>query len=338
MYGYAPKSPHITNNPFVSDPSNAQGRYPDISVPSPPANGQFTSWIQPGQNNYQTPQLQPTYQPQQQPLQQFATGYGSLPGGGSGFLSPIQPQPTSQPFQPSSTFGRQLTAQVNGSSYGYLSGEPTGVPQQQYAPAQQQLSSPTYIAQFDPYSSLGQLENIGRQPQNRPSAVAITSPQPSQSGQNTGSQILSPTTTSPMSIGPNGQLHPREYIRTHKAELEAWDAYAWKQVIGAFEALKDAWEKRKKEVEARAMQLRNQLQIGGGGYYSGDQIQQESSRLQGLYKEADSLFGTVAASTFQMQEAYTGYHQSGDAASKRRVRESVNYALQGLPDWPSQSF
>lgn len=47
---------------------------------------------------------------------------------------------------------------------------------------------------------------------------------------------------------------------------------------------------------------------------------------------------SVAASTFQMQEVFNGYRQSGDAASKRRVRESINAALGNLPDWPLQSY
>lgn len=43
---------------------------------------------------------------------------------------------------------------------------------------------------------------------------------------------------------------------------------------------------------------------------------------------------SVAASTFQMREVYENYRQSGDLASKRRVREATNNSLQSLPDWP----
>jgi len=43
---------------------------------------------------------------------------------------------------------------------------------------------------------------------------------------------------------------------------------------------------------------------------------------------------SVAASTFQMREVFQHYRQSGDWASKRRVREATNAALQSLPDWP----
>lgn len=42
----------------------------------------------------------------------------------------------------------------------------------------------------------------------------------------------------------------------------------------------------------------------------------------------------VAAAALQMQEVFSSYRQSGDAASKRRVREAVNAALLNLPDWP----
>lgn len=46
------------------------------------------------------------------------------------------------------------------------------------------------------------------------------------------------------------------------------------------------------------------------------------------------LQDTIAASVFQMQEVFQGYRQSGDLASKRRVREATNAALQSLPGWP----
>ena len=46
----------------------------------------------------------------------------------------------------------------------------------------------------------------------------------------------------------------------------------------------------------------------------------------------------VIASSFQMKEAQSGYRQSGDLASKKRVRESINAALQNLPDWPPQTY
>jgi len=80
-----------------------------------------------------------------------------------------------------------------------------------------------------------------------------------------------------------------------------------------------------------------QAQYSGDAYYM-MQIEQEGARLQGLMKEADSNFDSVAASSFQMHEVFQGYRQSGDLASKRRVREASNAALQGLPEWPSQVY
>ncbi len=42
----------------------------------------------------------------------------------------------------------------------------------------------------------------------------------------------------------------------------------------------------------------------------------------------------VAAAALQMSEVFVGYRHSGDIASKRRVRESCNAALTGLPEYP----
>lgn len=127
--------------------------------------------------------------------------------------------------------------------------------------------------------------------------------------------------------------------------------------------LKDAWGQRKSEVEARvrAMGGAGLFSGGGGGYggyYSGPQ--QEAARLEQLAKQAESNFGvsasiclsivywvlrddpanpdSVAASSFQMHEVFTGYRHSGDLASKRRVREAINAALTSLPDWPPQAY
>ncbi|KAF8896378.1 hypothetical protein BD779DRAFT_581384 [Infundibulicybe gibba] len=274
-------------------------------------------------NNYSAPQMQQQYQQyQQQPSSPTSYG-GGYP---------------SQGFQPTSSFGQQLAAHVSGSSYGYLQGQQNAgmQPQTGYNPVQQQLqSNPGYVAQFDPYASIGQGWDGQSQPQN----------QTQNQNQNTQMQnqhmIQSPTQRSGgnslTSTSPSGNPHPREYIRTHKAEIESWDTYAWKQLLGAFDNLKDSWEVRKNELGAKVGQLQRQLQQGGGGYYPG-QIQQEAARLQGLLKESDSNFDSVAASSFQMHEVFSGYRQSGDLASKRRVREASNAALQSLPDWPPQVY
>jgi len=225
----------------------------------------------------------------------------------------MHPQQTSQ-FQPSSSFGQQLVHDVNsGSQFGHLQSQNNGYQSAPQAgasgygitPQQQLQNNPGYVAQFDPYASIGQ--GWDGQNQNQP--------------------------RSPLSPSSNGNLHPRDHIRAHKAELEIWDTYAWKQLFNSFDALKGAWEVRKKELEGRVGQLHAQMQYGGGGYHP-TQIQQEGSRLQMLMKEAESHIDSVTASLFQMREVFAGYRQSADMASKRRVRESCNAALQGLPEWP----
>lgn len=264
-YNTADSGPELTNNPFINDPSNPQTRFPDISGGSTssspaPQNSQYTSWLPgggglttnlTGYSPQQYQQQQIPFQQQQQPLYNGAYSNG---------MQGLVPQPTNQLFQPSSSFGQQLVGQVNGSSYGYLQGVQTQA-QPSYNPVQQQLQSPTYLAQFDPYASIGQ----GWEGQPNQSQSTMTSP-----------------TQSSFANSPTGHPHPREYIRQRKAELESWDTYAWKQMLGAFEALKDAWEARKKELGGMIGQLQTQLQYNTAGPYYASQIQQEGSRLQGV--------------------------------------------------------
>ncbi|KAG6908337.1 hypothetical protein DXG01_005248 [Tephrocybe rancida] len=281
MYNNDYGSPEITNNPFVADPTNAQSRYPDLLA----APGQ-NSWPQtPSNMGYQQPQgmyQQPSYQ-QQQP----SPGYGAQ---APGYLSPnpmsqgMATQQTGMPFQPTSSFGQQLAANLSGSSYGYLQGQNGSSQQQGYQPAQQQLQSPGYLAQFDPYASIGQGWAGEPQPQNQP--------QQNQSQPQSQLSNIPGAPASTTSLSPSGVSHPREYLRTHKGEIEAWDAYAWKQLLNSFDALKDSWDERAKEIEGKATQLQMQLQYGGGGYHPA-QVQQEGARLQGLHKEAKSLAGRI---------------------------------------------
>ncbi|KAF9468098.1 hypothetical protein BDZ94DRAFT_1247177 [Collybia nuda] len=324
MYSNGYGGPEITNNPFIDDPSHPQTRFPDLNHPSsPPNGGQYTQWLQHdmGQNNTGYPGQQSNlYQPppyQQPQPQQYSSMYGQQQAGylSSGAPGAI-PQATGMPFQPTSSFGQQLAANMSGSSYAYLHGQTSG--QQPYTVAQQTQNNPGYIAQFDPYASIGQgwdgqtHQTQSQPPQNSTSGIYLTTPS-------------------------SGNLHPREYIRTHKAEIEAWDNYAWKQLLNSFDILKDSWEARTRELGGRVDQFQNQLRYGGGGQYPG-QLQQETTRLQELLKDAQIKSDSVAASSFQMHEVFQGYRQSGDLASKRRVREASNAALQGLPDWPPQVY
>ncbi|KAJ7104176.1 hypothetical protein B0H15DRAFT_808857 [Mycena belliarum] len=309
------------NNPFAPDP---QSRFPDLNGPPAhdPSAAQFTQWLQPGVQSpmsHPNQQQSPFHQQQQQQFQpQMSPQYsGHIPQQGFGV-----PQSQGQ-FQPTSSFGQQLSGQVSGSSYGYLQGQTTAA-SSAYNPVQQQLqNNPGYIPQFDPYSSIGQ----GWDGQAQQAQQQQQMQQPSNPGQGPSS---SSNTTSP-----TGQLHPREHIRVHKVEIESWDMYAWKQLLGAFDALKDAWEKRKKEIEGNIVQLQQQMQYGG--YYVA-QLQQEVSRLQTMVKDSELNFDSVAASSFQMQEVFENYRQSGDMASKRRVREASNAAITSLPDWPPLAY
>ena len=313
MYNNAYSTSAFTNNPFISDPTNAQSRFPDLTTPSPPNNTQYTQWLQSAQPNA-NPYLQPGLH-SQQPLQQTSN------------LQPayvVPQQPSGIPFQPSSSFGQQLAVNMGGSSYGYLQaqGQPPPPPQQQqqqqlqqqeYNTVQQQLQSPTYIAQFDPYASIGQGWDGQSQHQN-----LVQNPS------NTGGYSTSPTSSS--STSPSGDPHPRDYIRTHKVELEAWDGYAWKQLLNAFDALKNAWDMRTKDLGSQVAQLQQQLAYSGGGYYAG-QIQQEGTRLQGVrisfglftflqlisftqsLKEAQSNFGAMLSSVVAYK-CLTSYTQT----------------------------
>ncbi|KAF8972128.1 hypothetical protein BDZ97DRAFT_1901288 [Flammula alnicola] len=340
MYGsYGTTSPPLTNNPFIASTDHPSTRFPDLSTPPQQQQQQYgTSGNGSMTGGYPQQQQQGVYQQQSYPPQQqqmvgmsVATGYYS-PGPQS-----YSSQASPGPFQPSSSFGQQLAAgHVSGSSYGYLQGQQQ--PQQNpnaYNPAQQQLqNNPGYIAQFDPYSSIGQAWGDANASGGGGGMAQ------SLSTGSTASSISGTSASSSYGVSASGDPHPRDYIRTHKVEVEAWDQYAWKQLLGAFEALMRAWEGRKLELARRVGELSQQMAAGMayGPYYVA-QIQQEGSRVQGLLKEAEDNFGmsalhSVAASTFQMKEVFQGYRHSSDLLGKRRVKEATNAALQGLPGWP----
>ncbi|KAI6039901.1 hypothetical protein EDC04DRAFT_2682262 [Pisolithus marmoratus] len=316
---YGPKSPgspaQFSNNPFLDDPSNPYTRFPDItgssSLQSPPQ--QFQAGYGTGYANdtqYQAQQY-PYWQQQQQ---QYSGQYPGQPQiqNQSHFTSTsytpqytntshqFVPQPAGAGFQlqPTSTFGQQTSSQL----YGYNDSS------QQYSnQSYPQQYSPSYLSEFDPYAK--------QQPASPNHSQLI--------GSSRGN-------------GPRGDQHPRDFLRSHKTELEAWDPYAWKQLINSCEALKDAWIIRKQHAENTVRQY------GGGspgffgaapqgyGYNNNPLIEGWKQAM----KEAESNVDIAAASVFQLQEVYSSYRQSGDLASKRRVREATNAALTGLPDWP----
>ena len=241
-----------SNNPFLEDPSDSSARFPDISLQT--TTSQYSSWIGPQPTGFVT-QTYPQYQQTQYTVQTAQpTGYNNN----------IQIQPTG-------AYGQH---HISGSSYGYLSGQTTTQQTPAYRPAQQQLlSNPGYVAQFDPYASIGQGWE-GTTPANR--SPQLVSPTTAVGSFGVPTSQQTPTT----SRSASGLLHPREFVRTHKAEIERWDNHAWKQLLTGFESLKDAWSARKLELETKVGQLQQQMQYAD--YYQAQQIQQEGSRLQGV--------------------------------------------------------
>ncbi|EIN04844.1 hypothetical protein PUNSTDRAFT_107687 [Punctularia strigosozonata HHB-11173 SS5] len=332
----------MSNNPFIEQPAfgassqaSFSRRFPDIDVPQSTAQPQYQqqyasptgSWQQVpsspyGQSFQQTPS-QPYGLPQQYPQ---PTGISGFNGGfNAGYALPTPSIQTPAAFQPSTSFGQQISSPATGMSYVQPQQQ---LPQYGAYPNLQQQQQPgpagynpmqQVISEFDPYANAG--EFLG----------SVSNPQPGSSG-----AIQSTSTPghqrSISSGAPGGYKHPREYVREHKSELEGWDAYSWKQAMNAFDALKEAWAQRKRDAESRVNQL------AGPGAYWDYARQQESARLQGIAKEAEINYDSVAASAFQMQEVFSGYRQSSDMASKRRVKESINAALSSLPDWPNPQW
>ena len=305
MYGsYGPNNPPstnppLTNNPFIENTSHPSNRYPDLS--SPPTGSTQPQWTDPAllsgpQPQYQpdiyqqyptvlqqqittgyTPQQHPQFQvvPQQlgQPLIQASQPPQNYPLYQQSHLQPA-PQPTA-PFQPTSTFGQSLQSSITGGSYGYPQSGHHLPPQPTYNPAQQQLlNNPNYVPQLDPYAPISQgWAADTATPQSQP--VNLSNNNTFGYGNN-NNQINS----GPVGFSPSGDPHPRDYIRNHRQEIEAWDSYTWKQLLNSCDALKRSWESKRNELKNKLAGLQNQLRYAG--YYDRTQIQQEGSRIQGV--------------------------------------------------------
>ena len=271
MYGnsygsYSSPPPELSNNPFIDHSSNALTRYPEVGGLTSSTDPQFASWV--GQSSG-VPQQQGYNTYNQQPAQQqYAANWGGSPPyqtQGSGFAYPQQTSGGGgTQFQPSSFFGQQLSSAIDAG--GFIQGGP-GYQQQQLtsgygipngynaiggtpgqiqipvAPYQQTgLVNPGYPSEFDPYASIGQGNWEGQQQQQRQ--------QQQQQQQQQGGGLTKGGT-----LNPQTDLHPNEFIRNYKTELETWDAYAWKQLMNSLDSLKEAWEKRMKELDGRVKQL-----------------------------------------------------------------------------------
>jgi hypothetical protein len=252
----------FSNNPFIDDPTNAHARFPDISTSSlSPPGGQ--SWQPQFQQQYgiQTP-TSPVYNSSQFFSSPYAQnqGYSGLP------------QQQSQAY---TGYPQQYP---NGSYQTYPAQE-----QGPYGYNPQNTSGPSYsdVSQFDPYGSsyqqnqsqsqLAPYQNNASRPSPYPSQISQSYsqflPQQQQQNQPYSQQGSGPGVTNV----PPGISHPRDYIRSHKSDLESWDSYTWKQLLNSFDALRDAWQSRQKELESRMSGPGNVLQLGiygpsGTGY------------------------------------------------------------------------
>jgi len=276
MYGgygsYNSPPAELSNNPFLEHSSNPLTRYPDVSGSISPTNSQFTTWVGQPTGVPQQQQGYNTYGPQPA-QQQYTAGWGGSPtyqtqGQGQGYKNPPQQQTSSgHRFQPSSSFGQQLSSAVDAGGYiqggvGYQQQQPqqqfTGygasngygttasmpgqiqIPQTPYQ--QTGVTGPGYLSEFDPYGPIGQGNWDGQQQQQQPQQQSY--------GYQGGEGL--PNGGTP---GSQSDLHPREVIRKYRAELELWDNYSWKQVMNSVDCLKKAWERRMQELDARTRQL-----------------------------------------------------------------------------------
>jgi hypothetical protein len=162
--------------------------------------------------------------------------------------------------QPPSSFGQQYVGQASAVATGYpqpqMQAQYTSYPAQQASYSYQQPPQQTgygyqqqqqqqLLSQFDPYANLGQ----------------HLSP--------TGTSV--PVTNGAVGSPPPGVQHPRTFIQSHKAELEAWDPTTWKQIQSTLEALKTAWEVRKRAAESQVRALGGTVGVAGssaaGGFF-----------------------------------------------------------------------
>lgn len=282
-YGsYNSLPPEFSNNPFIESPSNGLTRYPDLSSPT---DARFARWnyspdVVPQQQGYNT------YNPQQPPQQQYTSNWGGSPTYQTQGPGIVYPQQTSGGgrFQPSSSFGQHLSSALDTGAYiqggpgyqqqpqqqpqqqftpgyGVPNGYNTGVPGQIQIPAtpyqQAGVTNPGYLSEFDPYAAIGRgaldTQQQPQQPQQQPGGGGLTS----------GGALNSQT-----------DLHPRDFVRKYKTELEGWDQYAWKQLLNSLDSLKAAWDRRVQELNVGVRQLSN-----WGGAAQQELAQYKSVRL-----------------------------------------------------------
>ncbi|KAM0790560.1 hypothetical protein ACM66B_004429 [Microbotryomycetes sp. NB124-2] len=229
-------------------------------------------------------QQQYYYQQQQQPQQQqYNSGYSGGYGGQQ--QQPLQQQYTG--FVPSSSFGQQLQHEQQHQQYTGHTGNSGG-------PSPQVSFS---VNDLDPYSALGQLgNNPQQQPQHQHQQNAVAP---------AGLMNVQQT-----------QSHPRQYVHDNKSLLMTWDDYAWKQLLGRVDSLRQGWEQRKSSIST----------LGSQGA--------DPTAVESLKRDADNYIDSCHAAKMQLAEVKEGWRHSTDAASKARVREALNAGLASLPEYP----
>jgi hypothetical protein len=282
-------NPPLTNNPFIQNASDPSSRYPDISPPPflPQSQSQWTVPTTGSQSQYQSDiyQRHPTVQQQQFPL-----GYTPQP---PQFQSPqppqIQPPNYTSPYQQPlpqqglpyySNFGQPKhsvpVVSIGGQGY-----PPSGQPPPQqttpaYNPAQQQLNNPNYVPQFDSYGQIPKgWDTDTATPQSQ---EPFDSTDDSHFGH--GKKRDNQNNNNNLGFSPSGDPHPRDYIRSHKQEIEDWDPYTWKQLLNSCEALKTSWESKRNELRTNLAGLQSQHRYAG--YYDRTQIQHQGDRIQAV--------------------------------------------------------
>ncbi|KAK4052504.1 hypothetical protein OIV83_002306 [Microbotryomycetes sp. JL201] len=226
----------------------------------------------------QSQQQQQYYQQQQQQPQQFSTAYS----GGYAQQQPLQSQYTG--FQPSSSFGQQLHYEQQQQQYGSMSNGPS--PQVSFS-----------NSDLDPYSGLSQLGQTSGGGGSMHTAGNRVAPAGLMNVQQT-------------------QSHPRQYVHDNKSLLMTWDDYAWKQLLGRVDSLRQGWEQRKSSIST----------LGNQGA--------DPTLVESLKRDADNYIDSCHAAKMQLAEVKEGWRHSTDAASKARVREALNAGLASLPEYP----
>lgn len=308
-------NPPLSNNPFIEDPSHPSNRYPDLSqsqsqwsdstnpqpqyqpdniyqypAPISSAYGQQASQFQVSQQRppiypplshppTQISLTHPPPQPLSHPPPNYPPPYQQPP--------PQQGPPPTAPFKPSSSFGQTLQSSMSGGGpYGYLpSGGQPSQTSPAYNPAQLQLNNPSYVAQLDPYGPIPQgwatTDTSTATPQSQSHSHSPNSKNNNnfEYGNNTNRNNQNQNNNS-LGFSPSGDPHPRDYIRSHKQEIEDWDSYTWKQLLNSCEALKNSWEWKRNELKTKLAGLQSQHRYAG--YYDRTQIQQEGGRIQAV--------------------------------------------------------